>query len=64
MGKMGDLQVAEEEHYTWQENSCQAIQKQWDMGYLANRPGPFLTKARVKIFKMIKPRLPSLSRSV
>lgn len=41
------------------ENFCQAIQKQWDMGYLANRPGLFLTKARVKIFKMIKPRLPS-----
>lgn len=41
---------------TWQNRW--ATQKPWDVGYLANRCGVFLTNSRVNILKVTKPRRP------
>lgn len=59
MGKMGDLQVVEKSGLCEAGKFLPGNSETMGRGYLANRPGVFLTRARVKSFKMIKPRLPS-----
>lgn len=56
---MCDLQVVEEKQNMHGKQILLDNSETMDMGYLANKLGVLLANARVRILKVIKPRLPS-----